>query len=58
MVNELREGDNLAPVNYNSLFEHILQKLPEQNLFKISSNCQILEINLDEIATSVAKAKI
>ncbi len=58
MVNELREGDNLARVNYDSLFEQILQKLPEQNLFKISSDCQILEINIDGIAASVAKTKV
>ena len=66
MGNIIRESDDIAPVNYDSLFEHILQKLPEQNLFKISSDVatarlrqrQILEINIDEIATSVAKAKI
>ncbi|MGK7954058.1 MAG: hypothetical protein AB4063_02130, partial [Crocosphaera sp.] len=58
MANELREGDNLEPVNYQSLLEQILKKLPEKNLFKISTDSQILEINIDDIATSVAKAKI
>ncbi|NEQ38318.1 MAG: hypothetical protein F6K40_19435 [Okeania sp. SIO3I5] len=57
-MNELREGDNLARVNYDSLFEQILQTLPEQNLFKISNDSQILKINIDEIAASVAKKKV
>lgn len=58
MVNELREGDNLAPVNYDSLLEQILKKLPKQNLFKISSDRRRLLINIDEIATAVATTNI
>ena len=58
MVNELREGDNLTPVDYSSLLEEILKKLLEKNLFKISSNNQVLEINIDEIAGFVARKKV
>ena len=58
MVNELREGDNLIPVNYQSLLEQIFKKLPEQNLFKISSDCRRLLINIDEIAASIATTNI
>lgn len=58
MVNELREGDNLTPVDYSSLLEEILNKLLEKNLFKISSNNQVLEINIDEIAVFVARKKV
>ncbi|NEO53543.1 MAG: hypothetical protein F6K54_10875 [Okeania sp. SIO3B5] len=58
MVNELREGDNLVPVNYDSLLQQILKKLPEQNLFKISSDSRRLLINIDEIAASIATTNI
>ncbi|MDY7003209.1 MAG: hypothetical protein SWX82_04370 [Cyanobacteriota bacterium] len=58
MVNELREGDNLVPVNYDSLLEQILKKLSEQNLFKISSDRRRLLINIDEIAASIATTNI
>lgn len=58
MANELREGDNLAPVNYDSLLEQILNKLPEQNLFKISSDSRRLLINIDEVAASIATTNI
>ncbi|MGB3509142.1 MAG: hypothetical protein WBA93_07850 [Microcoleaceae cyanobacterium] len=58
MVNELREGDNLIPVDYSSLLQQIFQKLSEQNLFKISSGRRRLLINIDEIATSIATTTI
>ncbi len=58
MVNELREGDNLISVNYDSLLEKILKKLPEQNLFKISTDRRRLLINIDEVATSIATTNI
>ncbi|NES06567.1 MAG: hypothetical protein F6K22_29370 [Okeania sp. SIO2F4] len=38
MGNIIRDGDNLVPVNYNSLLQQILHKLSEHNLFKISSD--------------------
>ncbi|MCL2932877.1 MAG: hypothetical protein MGG11_11635 [Trichodesmium sp. MAG_R03] len=47
MVNELRESDNLISVDYSDLLQQILQKLPEQNIFKISSNNQIEANQLD-----------
>jgi|GEM_PF-5520093 hypothetical protein len=34
MVNELREGDNLTPVDYSSLLEEILKKLLEKICLK------------------------
>ncbi|OZH55178.1 hypothetical protein AFK68_06255 [Hydrocoleum sp. CS-953] len=58
MVNELREGDNLISVNYDSLLEKILKKLPEQNLFKISTDRRRLLINIDEVAASIATTNI
>ncbi|MEB3342800.1 hypothetical protein [Okeania sp.] len=58
MGNTIREGDNLVPVNYQSLLEKILNKLPEQNLFKISSDRRRLLINIDEIAESIATMDI
>ncbi|GGA48776.1 hypothetical protein [Okeania sp. KiyG1] len=58
MANELREGDNLVPVNYDSLLEQILKKLSEQNLFKISSDRRRLLINIDEVAASIATTNI
>ncbi|MDJ0556307.1 MAG: hypothetical protein QNJ68_18090 [Microcoleaceae cyanobacterium MO_207.B10] len=58
MGNIIREGDNLVPVNYQSLLQHILKKLPEQNLFKISSDRRRLLINIDEIAASLATTDI
>ncbi|MGK7957847.1 MAG: hypothetical protein AB4063_21730 [Crocosphaera sp.] len=58
MGNIIREGDNLVPVNYQSLLQQILKKLPEQNLFKISSDRRRLLINIDEIAASLATTDI
>ncbi|NEP81843.1 MAG: hypothetical protein F6K39_29025 [Okeania sp. SIO3B3] len=58
MVNQLREGDNLVPVNYQNLLEQILNKLSEQNLFKISSDRRRLLINIDEVAGSITTTNI
>lgn len=58
MVNELRESDNLISVDYSDLLQQILHKLLEQNIFKISSNNQILDINIDDIAAFVAQKRI
>ncbi|NEQ77912.1 MAG: hypothetical protein F6K23_35830 [Okeania sp. SIO2C9] len=57
-MNELREADNLIPVDYSDLLQHIFNKLLEKNMFKISSDRLRLLINIDEIAGSVAKAKV
>ncbi|MGD1702195.1 hypothetical protein [Dapis sp. BLCC M229] len=38
MVNKLKEGDNLIPVDNSNLLQQILNKLLEKILFKISSD--------------------
>lgn len=60
MANELREGDNLIAVDYISLLQQILNKMPEQNLFKIPRDIAVqrLLIDIDTIAASVAKIKV
>ncbi|MDE5097330.1 MAG: hypothetical protein O4861_02870 [Trichodesmium sp. St16_bin4-tuft] len=58
MANELREGENLTPVDYSSLLKQILNELPTMNPFKVSSNKKILEINIDDIAACIAKTKV
>ncbi len=58
MVNKLREGDNLEPVEYSSLLKKISDKLSEHTLFKVSSDRLRLRIDIDTIAASVSTTTI
>jgi len=58
-VNIISEGDNhLAPLDYSSLLNKILEVLPSQNPFQFSPDDSRLRINIDKIADLVANSQV
>ena len=58
-MNIISEGDNyLAPLNYSSLFNKMLEVLQTQNPFRFSPDGKRLQINVDKIAYEVAISRV